>query len=387
MSPPSPRRIADSTFGLATNGFVDGPAQALRDYLIREGARRVVTMSHPLFREGETRHEIRIDEPSRATRIRRVPLPCRPPYSYPLDLLVPPWPPAVDAWFGFNGLAAARGLAARGVGRASRVVYWCVDFVPDRFGAGPITAAYDLVDRLCCRRSDLRIELSRAARDGRNRRHSASQKAFAPVEIVPMGAWLDRVPQTSADAIRARRIVYMGHLVERQGVGTLIEALALLTRRGTPVEADIVGRGDLEATLRQQAVRAGLADSVRFHGFVPDHRDLERILATGSIAVAPYATGGASFTQFADPGKLKAYLAAGLPILTTSVPPNTAELVADGGAEVVDDRPEAFAAAIQRLLSSPDIWRRRRADALSMARRYDWPSLLEPVARRLGFRP
>lgn len=385
MSARPSRRIADSTFAIATNGFVDGPAQALREHLVREGARRVVTMAHPLFREGDTRHEIRVDEPSREPRIRRVPLPCRPPYTYPLDLLVPLWPPAVDAWFGFNGLAAARGLAARALGRATTVTYWCVDFVPDRFGPGRVTAAYDAADRLCCRRADLRVELSGAARDGRDRRHARAAASFAPVQIVPMGAWLDRVPRIAPDAIRARRVVYMGHLVERQGVATLIRALAVLQRRGTHVVADIIGRGDLEASLREDAARAGLGDSIRFHGFVPDHRDLERILATGSIAVAPYATAGDSFTQFADPGKLKAYLAAGLPILTTSVPPNAAELAAEGGAEIVDDDAESFANAIERLLSEPEVWRRRRAGALSMARRYDWPRVLAPALGRLGF--
>lgn len=381
----APRRIADSTFAIATNGLVDGPAQALREHLVREGARRVVTMAHPLLREGDTRHEIRVDEPGREPRVRRVALPFRPPYTYPLDLLVPPWPPAVDAWLGFNGLAAARGLAARALGRASSVTYWCVDFVPERFGPGRITAAYDAVDRLCCSRADLRVELSDAAREGRDRRHAAAAASFAPVQIVPMGAWLDRVPTIAQDAIAAPRVVYMGHLVERQGVVTLIEALALLARRGTPVAAEIVGRGELEGRLRAEAARAGLGESVRFHGFVPDHRDLERILATGSIAVAPYATAGDSFTRFADPGKLKAYLAAGLPILTTSVPPNGAELAAEGGAEIVDDDPRSLADAIERLLSAPEVWAARRERALAMARRYDWPSVLAPALRRLGF--
>jgi glycosyltransferase involved in cell wall biosynthesis len=380
-----PRPIAASDFAIATNGVGDGPAQALREHLVRGGARRVVTISHPLAREGDARHEIRVDEPGRRPRVRRVALPCRPPYTYPLDLVVPAWPPAVDAWFGFNGLAAARGLGARAVGRAGRVVHWCVDFIPERFGPGAITAVYDLVDRLCCRRADLRVELSQAAAEGRDRRHGMPPGRLAPVAVVPMGAWLDRVPVTAPDAVAARRVVFLGHLVERQGVGTLIDAIAALARRGAGVQADIVGQGELEPTLRRRAAEADLTDAVHFHGFVPDHRDVERVLATGSVAVAPYATRNDSFTRFADPGKLKAYLAAGLPILTTSVPPNAGELAAHGGAEVVPDDAEAFADAIQRTLASPEGWARRREAALAMAARYDWPTLLDPMLERLGF--
>ena len=50
---------------------------------------------------------------------RTVRLPLRPPASFLLDPLVPLLPPKVEAWFGFNPLACARGLAAR-VKAASR---------------------------------------------------------------------------------------------------------------------------------------------------------------------------------------------------------------------------------------------------------------------------
>ena len=50
----------------------------------------------------------------------------------------------------------------------------------------------------------------------------------------------------------------------------------------------------------------------------------------------------------ADPGKLKVYLAAGLPILLTDVPPNAQELAAIGGAEIVPADAGAFADAIER---------------------------------------
>jgi hypothetical protein len=88
-------------------------------------------------------------------------VPLRPPFSYAADPFVPLWPPRVDAWFGFNPLACARGLVARRLGRARRVVLWSVDFVPDRFGPGtPATRIYDRLDRLCCTRADARVELS-----------------------------------------------------------------------------------------------------------------------------------------------------------------------------------------------------------------------------------
>jgi glycosyltransferase involved in cell wall biosynthesis len=198
-----------------------------------------------------------------------------------------------------------------------------------------------------------------------------------------MGAWLDRVATTSPDGFARRRVVYLGHLVPRQGVEMLLEAISLLD----DVSADIVGTGPLEGTLRDRARTLGIVDRVHFHGFVADHRDVERLLAESSVAVAPYAPSADSFTRYADPGKLKAYLAAGLPIVLTDVPPNAHELAEEAGAELAAFEAAAIAAAVARALASPDGWRERRAAALDYGRRFDWARLLPDVLDRLGLNP
>jgi glycosyltransferase involved in cell wall biosynthesis len=372
-------------FAVVANGFAEGPAQALRDHLVATGA-RVVAVSHPLTPEDGTRHLIAEYAGGRTVRERAVRLPLRPPLSFALDSLVPLAPPRVDAWFGFNPLACARGLVARSLGRARFVALWSVDFVPDRFGPGTVaTRVYDRVDRLACTRADARIELSETAREARDRRHRLGAGA-APVHVVPMGAWLQRVPTTAPDAHARRRVVFLGHLVERQGVDLLLEALAQLIRRGEEIHADVIGTGPLEAALREQAHRLGLDATVRFHGFVEDHRDVERLLAEASIGVAPYRPSDSSFTRFADPGKLKAYLAAGLPIVLTDIPPNARELAREAGAEIVPYDAGALADGLLRCVA-PDEWARRRRAALGHARGFDWAVLLPELLERLGLPP
>ena len=368
------------------NGFAEGPAQALRDYLVARRA-AVVTILHPLTREQGTRHVLTTYAGGRRVLERTRRLPLKAPLSYALDPFVPLLPPRVDAWFGFNPLACARGLLARRMGRARRVVLWSVDFVPDRFGAGTLpTRVYDRLDRTCCTRADARIELSEAAREARSRRHGLGADA-SPTHVVPMGAWLDRVVTTPADGFERRRVVFLGHLVARQGVDVLLEALAVLKARGEELTADVIGSGPLEAALRDRARALGLETTVRFHGFVADHRDVERLLAESSVAVAPYRPGEGTFTEYADPGKLKAYLAAGLPIVLTDVPPNASELARAAGAEVVPYDATGIADALSRSVASPERWQERRRAALDHARRFDWPILLGDVLRKLELEP
>jgi glycosyltransferase involved in cell wall biosynthesis len=371
------------SFAVVANGFAEGPAQALRDYLVSCEA-DVVTILHPLTPEQGTRHLVTVHSGGRLTRSGKIAIPVRPPLSFAVDPFVPLRVPRVDAWFGFNPLACARGLFARRAGRARAVALWSVDFVPDRFGTGsPLTRLYDRLDRLDCTRADARIELSESARDARNRRHGLAGAA-AHAHVVPMGAWLERVPTTTRDSIRARRVVFLGHLVPRMGVETLLDALAELRGRGEAIEADVIGTGPLEESLRYRAGALGLGPAVRFHGFVPDHREVERLLALGSLAAAPYAEDGDTFTRFADPGKLKAYLAAGLPIVLTDVPPNAGELAREAGAEIVGAGSSALARTISRVLAAPEEWRERRLAALAYARRFDWAVLLPSLLRDLG---
>jgi glycosyltransferase involved in cell wall biosynthesis len=389
MATHAARPVEQSSFIVLANGAADSPpASGLIGYLLARRARMLTTVFHPLSIEDGNQHSIIVYVSGQKQRERVVRLPARPPYTYPLDAIVPPRTPRVDGWFAFNNLLCARGLVERRVSRATTVAYWAVDFVPDRFGAATLpTRVYDAVDKYCCLHADLRVELSQAALAGRDKRHGLTETAGARRVIAPVGAWLDRVPVCSPDAFGQRRVVFIGHLVERMGVDTVIEAAAQLSARGVEVHVDIAGRGPLEEELRAMAARKGLGDKIRFHGFISDHRKLEALLAEASVALAPYSTRVESFTRFADPSKLKSYLAAGLPILLTDVPPNAGELEREGGAEIIADEPTEFAAAIERLLSNPSAWAARREAALRYARQFDWNNIVETALKAAGFEP
>ena len=353
---------------IVANGFAEGPAEALRDYFVARGA-EVVTIFHPLTPEHGSRHVITRYGGGGVIEQREVNLRVRAPASYVLDGLVPLLPPRVETWFGFNPLAATRGLFLRRLRRARKVVLWSVDFVPDRFGVGTLpTRIYDRIDRHACLHADAHVELSSAAREARNRRHGID----VPAHVVPMGAWLARVPRAT---FGERRVAFLGHLVERQGVDLLLDAMRLLP----DVQADVVGGGPLEATLRQQA-----GENVRFHGFVSDHRDVEHLLAGTALGVAPYRAD--SFTQYADPGKLKAYLAAGLPIVLTDVPPNAQELAREAGAELAPFDADALARAIESGLADRARWQQRHDAALAYVSRFDWEVLLADLVQKLELR-
>jgi glycosyltransferase involved in cell wall biosynthesis len=374
--------LSGSRFALVAHGVPHGPpAGGVKEYLVRSGA-HVECLFQPLGPEERGRH-VRETWRDGHGRRRAITLPSRPPFTYPLDPLFPFPRRAVDVWIGFDNISTARGLLRRRRGLARQVVHWAVDFVPDRFGPGSrLTRAYDALDRTCCSHADLRVEVSQLALEGRNARLDLDDRV--PALAVPIGLWAGEARQVPADAHARRRAVFIGHLVERMGVDTAISAVALLRDRGVKVHLDIVGRGPAQEELEALVATLGLEASVTFQGYQVG-RDLERQLAEATIALAPYRDDHASFTRFADPSKLKSYLAAGLPIVLTDVPPNARELEASGAAVVAADSPEAFAGAIEAMAVDEARWQRMRAAALAEARRYDWPTVMAPVLERLGY--
>lgn len=380
----SPRATVDrGRFVVVASGYADGPSQPLIRYLDDHGADSVTVITHPLVPEGANEHWVDTHRGGKMVgrSIRR--RPHRPPFTYPLDLFTPLRVPVADVWIGFNCLATAQGLVARRLGRVSRVVHWNVDFAPRRFGASAVTRAYEWLDRRCVVLADARVELSDAARVGRLEAYDLSADKH-DAEVVPMGSWIDESPRTAIDRLTDPRLVFLGHLVERMGVPLVVDLAVELRQRGRPICIDVVGGGPMLETLRDMARRRGVDELVEFHGFIEHFADVQQLLARAVIGLAPYDTGDESFSRFADPGKLKAYLGAALPVLLTDVPPNATELAAEGGAEVLPSDVGAFADAVVRVLDDRDEWRRRHELAAQYAVRFDWGTMLGAALPRLG---
>lgn len=364
------------SFTIVSNGFADGPSQALRDYLNNHKASQVTMVMHPLVDGTNDAHKITYYKKGKAVRNKDVRLYNKPPLTYGFDLFVPSRLPKDTAWFGFNNLGCIRGIIRRKIGRSKKVIYWAVDFVPNRFGHGFATKVYDAVDRYVCKHADCRVELTQEGIDGRNAYMNVQAGDLAPTIVIPMGAWLSRTPKTTQESWRKKKIVYMGHIVERQGVKNVVEAMAALVKKDSSITLDIVGGGPDEPLMRELARGLKLEKHITFHGFVDDHKDVEALLADATVAVAPYAKIPDNFSVTSDPGKVKAYLGASLPIVLTDVPPIAKILKKRGVGILCEDNPESVAASILRYLTDEKLWISARAASEKMAKEYDWDVIL-----------
>ncbi len=184
---------------------------------------------------------------------------------------------------------------------------------------------------------------------------------------------LDGLPERDAAkaalGLAGRRVITLqGFMTRRKGHGIVLAALPLLPDdvvaifAGSPIE----GREARSDELATEARRLGVADRVRFTGWVPD-AELRTILAASDVALAP-------FREMSASGSVSTWIATGRPIVTSGLPQfREYDALAPGAMRVVDPLDaEGLAARIAEILAdpppSPDPAVARLADALAIPR-------------------
>jgi glycosyltransferase involved in cell wall biosynthesis len=162
--------------------------------------------------------------------------------------------------------------------------------------------------------------------------------------VVVRNAVPDPAPPPDRPASHACRLAFVGALVERKGLGELIEALADPWMFGLAWRLDVAGNGD-PAPWRKRASDLGLASRITFHGWL-DGAGVQRLLAASDALVLPSRAEGLPMVVIEA-------MAHGLPVVCTPVgtvpdavtdgvngllvPPRDVEALADALARVAGD--------------------------------------------------
>ncbi len=148
---------------------------------------------------------------------------------------------------------------------------------------------------------------------------------------------------------RPARIVAVGRLVEKKGFADLIDACAILARRGWDFRCEIIGAGALEADLRDHIERLGLWGRVRLLGSRPQG-EVIRHVQSAAVFAAPCVV-GADGNRDGLPTVLLEAMALGTPCVSTDVT-GIPEVLRHGetGLMVPQHDPVSLAEALEQLL-------------------------------------
>ena len=136
-------------------------------------------------------------------------------------------------------------------------------------------------------------------------------------------------------------LVFVGSLIERKGLGVLLDALGGLPGGGWRLL--VIGTGDRDEWYRRKSLETGMGDRVRFLGALPEG-EVEAVLAASDVFVLP------SFME-GMPYVILEAMACSLPVIATRVD-GIPEAAPDGeaGLLVPPGDVAALRSAIRRLL-------------------------------------
>jgi glycosyltransferase involved in cell wall biosynthesis len=165
----------------------------------------------------------------------------------------------------------------------------------------------------------------------------------ANVEVLSNAVALPDISQRRTG--EAPRLLYLGDLKHTKGAHDLLRAFARIAGRSPALHLVYGGTGDLDE-LRALASQLGVAERVRFEGWLGPERKREAFATATLFALPSYAEG--------MPMALMEAMAWGLPTISTPVGGIPQLITAEANGLVVQPGDiDALAAAIERLMSDP----------------------------------
>lgn len=274
-----------------------------------------------------------------------------------------------DIYIGIGNLNAFTGCILRFLKRVEKVVYYVIDYVPERFQNKLVNDVYHWIERFVAFYSNRTWNLSPRMIKGREKRW----KTFFPNQlVVPHGVAFSRIKRVLFEKINKTEILYMGVLLKNKGVQLIIEALPKIIKHIPNVKVSIIGKGPYEEELRNLVQKLHLESYIEFLGYISNHEEVENRIAKAAIAIALYDKADDEFTYYADPGKIKTYIGAGVPVIMTDVPYVAREVVKANCGFIVPYKQDALTDVILTFLQDEKLMRVYRKNAIKFAKKYDW---------------
>lgn len=210
--------------------------------------------------------------------------------------------------------------------------------------------------------------VSKALRDGVMAYGVDSKNIF----VIPMGVDLSHQFTPQAHMKNKHTILSVGRLVEKKGIGYLLDAMPAVIQSYPKTILKIIGDGPLAETLKQKAIKLGISDHVIFLGAMENDR-LPGHYQTADIFVFPSIVSSDGDREGFGLVLVEA-LGCGCPCVVTDLPAMQ-DIVKDGSTALVvpEKNSDKIAESIVKLFEQPEL-------ALKLARkgqqfvleRFDW---------------
>lgn len=255
-----------------------------------------------------------------------------------------------DLFIGMESAYTIAGIFLRKIGIVKSVIYYVSDYSPKRYSQNWFNAIYVFLDKFCAQHSNYIWDVSPAMQRGRKQAGLEPDKS-APVIIVPNALFPKQISTCPMNKQIPHSLVFAGTLGLENGSDIAIKAVAKLVKKYPDISLHVFGGNEQgkETFLKKMAEDLEIKNYIFFHGFINNAEELSRKINRYMIGLAPYKVQENSVRAFGDATKLRLYMGAGIPTITTSVPPLGKEIAEKGAALITEDNEAEFAESIIKL--------------------------------------
>src|SRR5579859_67474 len=371
-------KLCQSRVVIVSHVYATGPCHSLEQYL-RGKATELFFIGHPFVFAKEKESQLRVyDSAGKLVKEKKSPIivPNQTLSIVKEAILTFLWivkNGKFDVYIGVDAANTFVGVWLKKFGFVKKVILYTIDYVPQRFPNPLLNSIYHFLDQYAIEHSDTVWNLSSIMVSEREK-HGIDPRYRDKQIVVPVGTETE-VTQMPFNKIKKFSVGHIGHIVKKQGVQLLIEAIPEIVKKIPQFHAEIIGTGEYVPEVEALAKKLDVSKYVTFHGFIQSHTEAEKLLAQCAIGVAPYEDTPDNFVRYTDPGKVKAYLAVGLPVIITKVPAIAEEIATRKAGFAVDYDKHELAQAIIHLLSNEKTLQLFRKNAAVMGEEYQWDKI------------
>jgi glycosyltransferase involved in cell wall biosynthesis len=285
-----------------------------------------------------------------------------------------------DILFGGDNLLTIAGNILKRLGITKKTIYYMIDYTPVRYKNPFINRLYYSFDRSAAQGSDSVWPLCERTIGGRfdDGRLTEERVRWYPV---PYGNHSQKFSLKLCH--NKNSIVYMGGLEKNKGAEFIIELAKYLSFNHPEFHITVIGGGSYGHQFSEEIKEKKLENIIDYKGYIDQFEDVMDILSHCGIAIAPYYPYDKNnFTYYADPGKLKTYLGAGLPVILTAVPSFSRTIEESGAGLISGYDVENFGEKLFKILENYESFEK---NAILLGRKFDWDIIFKEAFRKIRY--
>lgn len=277
----------------------------------------------------------------------------------------------IELFIGLESVNTIAGIILKRFGLVDTVVYYVSDFSLQRYASSWLNKIYLFLDRIAFKNVDFVWDISPAMMPARIKMGLTSKDKTSL--YVPIALFSDQIA-TITDQTIPYSLVYAGLINSENGPHLAIQALKKVVRIFPKAQLHIFATGmETEIqNLRDLTNKLSVQDKVFIHGLIASQTELINDLSQFKIGLAPYIAKKDSPRWWADSTRIRLYMAAGLPVITTQVPPIGKEIEENNSGIITKDNATYLAQSINFLFKNTSQYNKMKENAIKQAQNNTW---------------